>query len=155
MVDFVNSETRSRWMSRIRSADTQPELVVRRALHANGLRYRLHVRQLPGTPDIVLARFGVCVFVNGCFWHHHRGCLHARIPSTNMATWTTKFRRNQERDKAARRALVQAGWRVIDVWECGIRDVKVPDLSWLPDAVRFGSKSHTQWPRRPPKPARK
>lgn len=105
-------------MSRIRGKDTKPEIVVRRMLHAMGYRFRLYRRDLPGTPDIVLPRHGVCIFVHGCFWHLHRNCKAARLPKTRRAWWRKKLEGNADRDKRQAAALRRLGWRVITVWEC-------------------------------------
>ncbi|MGX7894425.1 very short patch repair endonuclease [Tsuneonella sp. HG222] len=109
--------TRSETMARVRSKDTSPELALRRALHAAGLRYRLHAR-LPGSPDIVFGKARLAVFVHGCFWHSHDGCKRARIPSTRQDYWIPKLKRNVERDQASIEALIGLGWRVIVAWEC-------------------------------------
>lgn len=151
MVDFVDGPTRSRWMAGIKGRNTQPELTIRRCLHAAGLRYRLHVARLPGRPDVVLPRHHVCIFVNGCFWHHHIGCDYAPLPTTRPHFWAEKFRCNAVRDAAARCNLMALGWRVIDIWECGLRDVIEPDLAWLPTEVRCGSTPYLEWPIRPVK----
>lgn len=115
-------DLRSKIMRSIRKRDTQPELIVRRALHAAGLRFRLHRRGLPGTPDIVLPGRRLCVLVHGCFWHQHPGCAKARQPRTNQAYWGPKLARNAERDAATCDALRAAGWDVLVVWECEARD---------------------------------
>lgn len=107
-------------MSRIRGADTEPELIIRRGLHALGLRFRLHDRKLPGTPDLVFASARAIVLVHGCFWHGHDCVLGVR-PRTNAAFWDTKVRRNQRRDQEVNEALVSAGWRIATVWECALR----------------------------------
>ncbi len=106
-------------MSRIGSKDTKPELAVRKALHRVGLRFRLHVKGLPGRPDVVLPRRRLAVFVNGCFWHR---CPHCgpSVPKSNVGYWTEKFRRNVERDRRALDSLAGMGWRVVVVWECRI-----------------------------------
>lgn len=104
-------------MSRIRGSDTTPELLVRRYLHAQGLRYKLHDRSLPGKPDLVLPRHGVVVFINGCFWHAHH-CQKDRIPATRSDFWKDKFERNRARDARNARLLKRQGWRVLTVWEC-------------------------------------
>lgn len=106
-------------MSRVRSRDTGPELLVRRILHARGYRYRLHRRDLPGRPDIVLPRYCAAVFVNGCFWHGH-GCSLFRMPATRPEFWATKIAANRARDTAARGKLHDVGWRILDVWECAL-----------------------------------
>lgn len=118
MADTLSPEERSRVMSRIRSKNTKPELAVRRLLHSMGYRFRLHRRDLPGNPDIVLPRHGVCIFVHGCFWHLHRDCKQARIPKTKRAWWRKKLEGNAARDKRHATALHRLGWRVITIWEC-------------------------------------
>ena len=118
MPDIVDPGTRSRMMSGIRGRDTQPELLVRRYLHAHGYRYRLHVRDLPGKPDIVLPRYVAVVFVHGCFWHHHPGCRFAYLPKSRQEFWEPKLRGNAERDAKHQSELECAGWRVFTVWEC-------------------------------------
>lgn len=117
MADTMTREKRSERMSRIRSQDTKPEMLVRRFLHAHGFRYRLHARDLPGKPDLVLPKYGAVVFVEGCFWHGH-SCQKGRVPGTNSAFWRAKVATNQARDKRNQRALRRQGWRVIRVWEC-------------------------------------
>ena len=121
MPDIVDQATRSRMMAGIGSRDTVPELALRRALHALGLRYRLHDRKLPGTPDLVFRRFGAVCFVHGCFWHRHDGCPYATTPNTRTEFWQDKFDANVERDRRNRRDLLQAGWRLAIVWECALR----------------------------------
>ena len=121
MADIVDRATRSRMMAGIRSRNTRPELALRRAIHARGLRYRLHDRRLPGTPDLVFPRFGAVCFVHGCFWHRHAGCSYATTPTTRQEFWRAKFEANTERDRRNRRGLLQAGWRVATVWECALR----------------------------------
>jgi DNA mismatch endonuclease, patch repair protein len=118
----IVTEARSRNMARIRAKDTQPELRVRRALHAAGFRFRLHRRGLPGTPDLVLPRFRTVIFVHGCFWHRHTGCRMTSVPKTRAAYWDAKFTANMERDTRVRRQLEEAGWNVVVIWECGTRD---------------------------------
>ena len=118
MTDTLSSQERSRLMSRIRGKDTKPELVVRSLLHSMGYRFRLHRRDLPGCPDIVLPRHGICIFVHGCFWHLHRNCKDARIPKTKRAWWQKKLEGNAARDKRHAAALRRLGWRVLTIWEC-------------------------------------
>ena len=110
-------------MSRIRSRDTQPELIVRRHLHGLGFRYRLHARDLPGKPDLVLPKYGAVVFVEGCFWHGH-SCQKGRVPGTNPAFWQAKVEANQKRDRRNQRLLRREGWRIIRVWECHLAKKK-------------------------------
>ncbi|MTH60028.1 very short patch repair endonuclease [Paracoccus litorisediminis] len=121
MADIVDSQTRSRMMAGIRGKDTKPELVLRRSLHALGFRYRLHVKGVPGKPDIVMPKYNAVIFVHGCFWHRHRGCRYTTTPSTRRDFWTAKFDTNVARDIVVRSALSQAGWRVATVWECALQ----------------------------------
>lgn len=120
MADIVDPATRSRMMSGIRGRDTQPELRLRRALHALGFRYRINDRRLPGKPDIVLPRHGAAIFVHGCFWHRHSGCRYATTPATRVEFWRSKFEANVKRDERNLQALLDAGWRVATVWECAL-----------------------------------
>ncbi len=108
-------------MSNIRGKDTKPEIEVRKALHKRGFRYRLHVKDLPGRPDIVFPRYNVALFVNGCFWHRHPGCRHASTPSSNEKFWNDKFERNVARDRRNKAMLETAGFRVAVIWECETR----------------------------------
>lgn len=110
--------SRSEQMSRIRSRDTKPEMLVRRALHAAGLRYRLHARDLPGRPDLIFRRARLAVFVHGCFWHQHPGCERARTPISRREYWIPKFEGNVLRDKRNVAALKASGWTVLVIWEC-------------------------------------
>lgn len=112
-------------MAKIKARDTRPELVVRRWLHRAGYRFRLHRGDLPGCPDIVLARHCTAVFVHGCFWHRHPGCARASTPHTRQAFWLSKFSRNVARDRAVRSALQDLGWRVLVIWECETRKPEV------------------------------
>lgn len=114
----MTPEQRHRCMSHIRSRDTKPEMMVRRWLWRQGYRYRLNVKELPGRPDIVLARLSTVIFVNGCFWHAHEGCDKYRVPLTNVDFWTSKFSRNRERDERNYHLLHKMGWYVLVVWEC-------------------------------------
>lgn len=108
-------------MARIRSKNTNPELLLRSYLHGKGLRFRVHVAELPGRPDIVLPRHRVAVFVHGCFWHRHKGCVLAATPRSNALFWKRKLEGNRERDERHITALRRAGWRVAVFWECGAR----------------------------------
>ena len=119
-MDILTPEQRSALMSRIRGVDTKPELVVRRALHAQGYRYRLHGRKLPGRPDLVFRKRRVVVFVHGCFWHRHEGCPKSRLPKSRADYWRAKFESNVERDQRNERVLADDGWRVFVAWECEI-----------------------------------
>lgn len=118
MTDIVDRTTRSRMMSGIKGRDTKPELIVRKYLHAHGLRFRLAPKNLPGKPDIVLSKYRTVVFVHGCFWHRHPGCEYTTVPTTNAIFWRKKFRENTKRDLRVQKLLQQARWRVIILWEC-------------------------------------
>ena len=118
MTDSLTTERRSWNMARIRGRNTIPEKLVRSLLHRLGYRFSLHRRDLPGKPDIVMARHRTVVFVHGCFWHLHAGCRNARIPKTRRLWWTEKLSGNTARDKRHRNALRHLGWRVLTVWEC-------------------------------------
>lgn len=115
---------RSENMSRIRGKDTQPEMTVRRALWAAGLRYRLHDKRLPGNPDLVFPGRRTVVFVHGCFWHCHEGCSNFRIPKTRTEWWAAKLARNKARDADVRAQLKAMGWDVVVIWECEAYDAK-------------------------------
>jgi DNA mismatch endonuclease, patch repair protein len=121
MADTLSIAERSRLMAKIRSKNTGPERAVRSLLHRAGYRFRLHVRSLPGTPDIVLPRHRLVVFVHGCFWHRHPGCNVASTPKTHKKFWLAKFARNVANDRAHVRRLRRMGWRVATVWECQLR----------------------------------
>jgi DNA mismatch endonuclease, patch repair protein len=120
----LSPEVRLRVMRSIRKTDTSPEIAVRRIIHGMGLRYRLHVRALPGTPDIVLPRLRKVVLVHGCFWHQHAGCRLARVPRSRPEYWISKLARNQERDEVTEKALAALGWQVLVIWECQIGNPK-------------------------------
>lgn len=122
MTDVVDVLTRSRMMAGIRGKDTKPELVVRKYLHAKGLRFRLHVKYLPGKPDIVCSKYRAVIFVNGCFWHQHQGCKFATMPSSRTDFWANKLSENITRDKYQMAALIGLGWRVFVIWECELKN---------------------------------
>jgi DNA mismatch endonuclease (patch repair protein) len=127
MRDRLSKERRSWNMSRIRGKDTTPEMVVRSLLHRMGHRFRLHGRGLPGQPDIVLRKYRTVVFVQGCFWHRHRGCKNCTTPTNNRKFWVKKLEGNAARDRVQQRALRRLGWRVVVVWECETER----DSGWL------------------------
>ena len=124
------SEQRSRNMSAIKSKNTKPEIKVRKVLHSMGYRFRLHSKDLPGSPDIVLPKYKTVIFVHGCFWHRHENCKYASTPKTRQEFWEAKFRENINRDKLNQENLSSKGWKIIVVWECEIND-KDFDLSRL------------------------
>lgn len=116
--DVVTPEQRSKNMSKIKGKNTKPEMIVRSACYELGLRYRLHRKDLPGTPDLVFSKHRLCLFVHGCFWHRHPGCKYAYTPKSRLDFWLPKLAKNIERDTKARQALEAAGWRVSIIWEC-------------------------------------
>ncbi|GGC12552.1 very short patch repair endonuclease [Novosphingobium endophyticum] len=120
MSDRLTPEARSAHMRLIRKVNTKPELVVRRVAHRLGYRFRLHRRDLPGTPDLVFPRLRKTILVHGCFWHQHPGCRLARLPKSRPEYWLPKLRRNKERDAAALEALENLGWQVLVLWECDV-----------------------------------
>ena len=148
MADIVDKQTRSRMMAKIKGKDTQPEMKVRRFLHACGFRYRLHVSSLPGKPDICLPKYGVVILVQGCFWHRHKGCRLSYMPASNKDKWQEKFRGNVQRDRKNIRALTNECWRVIVIWECELRKSDPKLLNWLPAQIRKKTgKEFVEWPK--------
>ena len=121
MVDIVDPSTRSRMMAGIKGSNTKPELLIRHLLHKKGFRYRLHVKDLPGKPDIVLRKYRTCILVNGCFWHGHEGCKYYVVPKSNTQFWQDKIRRNRERDHEVLHRLAEMGWHTIVIWECELK----------------------------------
>ena len=125
MADVHSKAIRSFNMSKIKGKDTKPEMLVRKFLHANGFRYRLHVKDLPGKPDIVLPKYKTVVLVNGCFWHGHKRCKYFVIPKTRTDWWTEKLNKNIENDNKSVKALKKLGWKVIIIWECSLKPAMV------------------------------
>ena len=123
--DIFSEEQRSYVMSRVGSKNTKPELIVRSYLHGLGFRFRIHEKSLPGRPDVVLPKHRCVVFVNGCFWHRHKGCLRASMPSTRVDFWQSKFERNIARDQKDLCLLKKAKWKVCLVWECEIDKISL------------------------------
>jgi DNA mismatch endonuclease (patch repair protein) len=121
LTDIVDEMTRSRMMASVGNKNTKPELALRRALHARGLRYRLHPRTMRGRPDLVFPKFKAAVLVHGCFWHRHAGCSYSTTPATRAEFWNAKFDANVARDAAVLTTLLDNGWRVATVWECALR----------------------------------
>lgn len=133
---------RSEMMSRIGSRNTKPEILVRRGLHASGFRYRLHAKNLPGSPDIVLPKYKSVILIHGCFWHAHNGCRNFRLPKSNTNFWKEKLARNTERDARQIKELEDAGWRTLVIWECATRDFSTRKLvetiaAWLHQEVQI------------------
>lgn len=119
MTDRVDAVARSRIMASVRSKNTKPEIILRKALFSLGFRYRLHSGSLPGKPDLVLPKFKAVIFINGCFWHWH-GCKHSRLPSENYEYWLSKISKNRERDQKNYERLIEQQWRILIVWECAL-----------------------------------
>jgi DNA mismatch endonuclease, patch repair protein len=122
MADRIDAAERSRIMSRVRSKDTRPEMIVRSLVHGMGYRYRLHRRDLPGSPDMVFPRLKKVIFVHGCFWHSHPGCKRSTRPTSRVDFWDKKLEANLRRDREAIAELERMGWRVLVIWECETRD---------------------------------
>lgn len=122
-MDILTPEQRFRNMSRVRSTNTKPEKQVRSLLHGMGYRFRLHAKDLPGSPDIVLPKYRAVIFVHGCFWHRHPGCKYASTPATHKEFWTAKFEQNKARDRRVIKLLREKNWNVIIVWQCELRDI--------------------------------
>lgn len=136
MADIVDALTRRRMMSGIKGKNTKPELIIRRLLFSMGYRFRLHQKDLAGTPDIVFRSKKIAIFVHGCFWHRHTGCRLAKLPKTNSQFWEEKLNGNVCRDKLAVAHLKGAGWRILTIWECSVKrgvteEVKSSLSSWL------------------------
>ena len=151
MADIVDADTRSRMMAAIRGKNTRPEWVIRSALHRAGYRFRLHDRRLPGAPDLVLRQYRTVIFVHGCFWHRHSGCKYATTPASRAGFWQEKFRANVERDRLNCQRLCSQGWRVLVVWECGIKHDPGSVVMELSDAIRYGEQAWREIPDAPPK----
>jgi len=139
MIATLSTKQRSKAMSKVRSADTKPEWILRCGLHRLGFRYRLRSVHLPGRPDLVFPKYRAVVFVHGCYWHRHPGCKDASTPKSNVAFWTGKFAENVKRDQRAERAIAERGWRVMVVWECELIERTVETVQkvalWLSRGV--------------------
>ena len=122
MADIYSREKRSELMSKVRSVSTKPERIVRKTLHASGFRFRINQKDLPGKPDIVLPKHKTVILVHGCFWHQHKNCPKSKLPSTNKEFWKVKLTGNLERDKRNIKELKKAGWRVLVIWECEVKN---------------------------------
>lgn len=123
-MDNIPPSERSEIMSRVRSKDSQPEILVRRAVFSEGYRYRLHARDLPGCPDLVFRSRRKVIFVHGCFWHRHTNCALARMPKSRIDFWKPKLEANKQRDSRNKRRLARSGWKVLTLWECQLNDVE-------------------------------
>jgi len=121
-MDIHIPKSRSYNMSQIKGKDTKPEKTVRSLLHKNGYRFRLHKKDLPGKPDIVLSKYKTVIFVHGCFWHRHKNCANASNPKTNKKFWKEKFSSNVKRDRESQAKLKKLGWKIIVIWECELKN---------------------------------
>lgn len=126
-MDNKTKDRRSKNMQAIHSKNTKPEIFVRSALHRLGYRFRLHSDKLIGKPDIVLPKYKVAVFVNGCFWHAHKGCAKSKLPSSNVEFWSRKIQNNVKRDELVNSSLISDGWRVLRVWQCALKNSKAKE----------------------------
>ena len=122
-MDSLSPEERSEIMARVRSKNMRPELAVRKLVFALGYRYRLHARDLPGSPDLVFRPREKVIFVHGCFWHRHADCALARMPKSRLEFWTRKLEGNRKRDEKNNRALAREGWKVLTIWECQLKNL--------------------------------
>ena len=136
MTDVHDPKTRSYNMSRIKGKDTRPEMIVRKYLFSKGFRYRLHAVNLPGKPDIVLPKYKTVIFVNGCFWHGHEGCSNFVIPKTRTEWWLEKINKTINLDKKRSRELFDLGWKVIVIWECGLKKNNLERLNELTRSIK-------------------
>lgn len=143
MADVHTKEQRSYNMSRIKGKNTKPEMLVRRFLHANGFRYKLHDKTLPGKPDIVLPKYKTVIFIHGCFWHGHNNCKYYVVPKTKTEWWLTKITNNQLNDSKAVAALKKADWKIITLWECDLKPLKIDKIfKYLLTKLGFRIKNH-------------
>jgi DNA mismatch endonuclease (patch repair protein) len=124
-MDVHEPEVRSYNMRQIKGKNTKPEMVVRKFLFSKGFRYRLHVKNLPGKPDIVLPKYKTIIFVHGCFWHGHDGCKYFVVPKTRTEFWLTKINTNKRNDEKAKGLLKKAGWKIIIIWECELKPFSI------------------------------
>jgi len=137
MVDILTPDQRTYNMRNVKSRDTTPELLIRKSLHAKGLRYKLHAKNLPGTPDLVFTKYKTVVFVHGCFWHRHN-CHKTSVPASRIEFWEKKFNDNTTRDKMNIKYLSDLGWRVLIIWECALKgQTKLPLVFLIEAAVNF------------------
>ncbi|HIE3985212.1 very short patch repair endonuclease [Serratia nevei] len=143
-MDRFDKKKRSAIMARVKSKNTELEFIVRRFLFSKGFRFRLHVDYLPGKPDIVMRKYNLCIFVHGCFWHFHEGCRYTSLPKENADFWKAKLIKNKHRDIKNKMELIALGWRVFEIWGCGLRSYN--ELSeWLPECVKSNQPT-LSWP---------
>ncbi|GAB2782002.1 very short patch repair endonuclease [Halomonas shantousis] len=149
MKETSKTKSRSEIMAAVKSKNTSPEMKLRRFLHNQGFRYRLHKEGLPGKPDLVFSRYKLALFVHGCFWHRHSGCRYASQPATNLEYWNKKFSRNIERDARQQKELLAQGWRVLVIWECGTKHAW-NEAQEIEEIIK-SNESYSQWPIEPPR----
>ena len=142
-MDTITKEQRSLNMGKIKSKNTLPELLIRKALWRLGYRYRLHYKKLPGKPDIVIVKDKIAIFVHGCFWHRHRNCIEASRPKTNSEYWETKINKNIERDSKHKKEIIKLGWKVIIIWECNVKKDIEKNIIMLRKLLKNNCKSAT------------
>jgi DNA mismatch endonuclease (patch repair protein) len=126
-LDIYSEQKRSEIMSHVKAANSKPEIIVRRLLHRLGYRFRLHRKDLPGKPDIVMPKYKIAIFVHGCFWHHHENCKKSKMPTSNIEFWHEKIMANVVRDKQCIQALGEVGWKVMVIWECEVSSPELPE----------------------------
>lgn len=143
-MDIVSLQKRSEMMSGIHSKNTKPEIIVRKYLHNNGFRYRLYTKINNFSPDIVLRKYKVAIFVHGCFWHRHQRCKYMTTPKTNTPQWQLKFETNISRDFITMQSLLEAGWRIAVIWECW--EKRKLDISWLGTWITTPGNRYVSWP---------
>ena len=144
MADIVSKEKRSEMMSGIRGKNTKPELLIRKGLHAKGFRYKLHVKDLAGQPDIVLPKYKAVIFIHGCFWHKHSSYLF-KMPSTRVDFWEKKLNRNVEKDKESLDKLKANGWRILIIWECAVKGRTKKPIDEIMDSIISWLKSDNKY----------
>jgi len=145
MTDNVSTAKRSELMAGIKGKNTKPELIVRRLLHSRGYRFRLHGKNIPGKPDLVLKKYSTVIFVHGCFWHGHNDCKLFRIPKSRTEFWFNKIKNNIDRDCRQVAKLKEDGWKVLVIWECAIRNKKSDALAFLVDRIGEYLSGSTQY----------
>lgn len=148
MTDRMTREQRSRCMAAIKGKNTKPEMIVRKYLFSKGLRYRVNDKKLPGSPDIVLKKYGVAIFIDGCFWHAHKECKYYRLPTTNVDFWRAKIAKNIARDYVNNVDLELAGWRVIRIWECEVKTKALREDTLQKLYADIVNSSHSNKPKR-------